>query len=261
VRKIFDFGGHDVTVITYKERPVWVVSEIERALELAEDGLFKLLRRHAAEFPEGDFLIRLGPDESDFLRAQFAPSKSEGANKARHMLLFTEPGLYQAVMLTRSSKAIPFRQWLAKDVLPQLRATGRVELEPSTDLVLARDLAESQRRNIETQERHIAALEELALARQKMLEMQQVHHEREVAYLQTFKVKYELEKRPVVEKHQDVLEALGDAMMCTLSSRKLAQLLGVSHTYVDQYRKKYQLQRGERLTTERIKRINDSLLN
>jgi hypothetical protein len=46
------------------------------------------------------------------------------------MVVISEPGVYRLVFRSRKPEAERFKRWLAHDVLPQLRKTGRIDLDP-----------------------------------------------------------------------------------------------------------------------------------
>lgn len=63
------------------------------------------------------------------------------------MLTLSEPGLYFFLGRSDKPKALPFQKWLAGDVLPSLRKSGRYEL-PSARLDVGRSLKPALRERL-----------------------------------------------------------------------------------------------------------------
>lgn len=52
-------------------------------------------------------------------------SLSEYQGQRRRILLISEPGIYMAVFGSQSPQAVAFKRWLAGDVIPSIRKTGK----------------------------------------------------------------------------------------------------------------------------------------
>jgi hypothetical protein len=66
-------------------------------------------------------------------------------------------------------------------------------------------------------------------------------------------------QRTTVDKRRAVVVLLRDAEWCQLASRKLAEIAGVTHTHVDNMRKRYGVAPGELLGEDRVAEVDGEL--
>ncbi len=104
---IFDFESQAVRSIVIDGEPWFIGKDICRCLDISN-------HRHA--------LGRLDEDE----RKGVAINDPLGKN-AQTMICVNEPGLYRLIFTSRASAAERFKRWLAHEVLPAIRKTGRYE--------------------------------------------------------------------------------------------------------------------------------------
>lgn len=103
----FDFEGQGVRVVLDESgAPWWIAKDVCACLEVGN-------HRHA--------ISRLAADE----RGSLLTTPLGGPQK---MLCVNEPGLYRLIFSSRKPAADRFKRWLAHDVLPSLRRTGRYEI-------------------------------------------------------------------------------------------------------------------------------------
>lgn len=119
----FEFEGTKVTTILYDGRPCWRASDIGAGLIYSDNGrrfVDKIVNEWSNEFKRGidfeDF------EDSDLIKL-FAYTDSVHA-KIRKIRVLYESGLYKALMLTKKPAGVRMREWLATEVLPQIRKTG-----------------------------------------------------------------------------------------------------------------------------------------
>lgn len=101
----FDFEDHAVRTVTVDGEPWFVGKDVCRCLEIANHS---------------DALARLGNDE----RKGVAITDPLGRNRQTAVGV-NEPGIYRLVFESRKAAAERFKRWLAHEVLPQIRRTGR----------------------------------------------------------------------------------------------------------------------------------------
>jgi hypothetical protein len=92
------------------------------------------VKRNAARFPE-DFMFRLTLEEAEFLRSQFATSRSHGGR--RHLPhAFTEHGAIMAASVLNSRKAVQMSLFVVRAFvrLREMIATNRVLATKMTEL-------------------------------------------------------------------------------------------------------------------------------
>ena len=92
------------------------------------------VKRNAARFPE-DFMFRLTQEEADFLRSQFATSRSHGGR--RHLpFAFTEHGAIMAASVLNSRKAVQMSLFVVRAFvrLREMIATNRILATKMTEL-------------------------------------------------------------------------------------------------------------------------------
>lgn len=120
----FAFEEHLVRVVSRDDEPWFVGKDVCRVLDIKNES-------HA--------LGRLDDDE----RAEVAISDPSGT---KYAIAISEPGVYRLCFTSRKPEAERFKRWLAHEVLPALRRSGRYELpaapaprlEPAAETALAK---------------------------------------------------------------------------------------------------------------------------
>lgn len=69
-----------------------------------------------------DAIARLDEDEMDYVGIP------DAIGRERRTVIINEPGCFQLAFTSRSEAAKCFKRWLAHEVLPSLRRTGRYEM-------------------------------------------------------------------------------------------------------------------------------------
>ena len=107
-------GQHLIRAIVAADGEPWFIgADICRALDLANPN---------------QALSRLDDDERSTLTiAEGAPGVSEGAPGGPARVIISEAGVYRLIFTSRKEAAERFKRWLAHDVLPRIRKTGRYE--------------------------------------------------------------------------------------------------------------------------------------
>jgi len=92
------------------------------------------VKRNAARFPE-DFMFRLTPEETEFLRSQFATSRSHGGRRYLPHA-FTEHGAIMAASVLNSRKAVQMSLFVVRAFvrLREMIATNRILATKMTEL-------------------------------------------------------------------------------------------------------------------------------
>lgn len=130
------FEGTVLVTVDNEGSPAWAATQIGQALGY-EDGrkLTDLVRSDwKDEFEEGvDFRLAS--------RSELIALKGVGAipKKTPSLLLLTESGVNMAAILSRQPAAKRLRQWLAREVLPQLRLTGAYGAPENQIAVVSRE--------------------------------------------------------------------------------------------------------------------------
>lgn len=107
---VFDFEDQAVRTASLDGAPWFVGKDVCRCLAIADHQ---------------QALDRLDDDE----RCAFAASTAGGPQQ---MIVISEPGVYRLVFTSRTEKAEAFKRWLAHEVLPALRRTGRYAMDDRT---------------------------------------------------------------------------------------------------------------------------------
>jgi prophage antirepressor-like protein len=108
--KQFDFRGASVRTVTIKGEPWWVAADVCAVLEIENS-------RHA--------ISRLEKD--DVALADIIDSMG----RRQKATVINEPGLYELLIRSDKAQARPFRRWVTKEVLPEIRRTGRYSKDVS----------------------------------------------------------------------------------------------------------------------------------
>jgi hypothetical protein len=108
--KQFDFRGASVRTVMIKGEPWWVAADVCAVLEInnSPDAIRRLEKEDVAL--------------TDTLRSNGRPYK---------MQIINEPGLYDLIIRSDKPQARPFRRWVTKEVLPEIRRTGRYSKDVS----------------------------------------------------------------------------------------------------------------------------------
>jgi prophage antirepressor-like protein len=105
-----------------------LVRDLEDVLDYAPGSLVKLINSEwSTEFLEGDrygYMSRAELEAADRLAGRHSVTQNYGA---RNMVLY-EHGVYQVAVKTEKDKGVAVRDWLTRDVMTELRRTGRYEL-------------------------------------------------------------------------------------------------------------------------------------
>lgn len=115
------FDGKAITAIRYGDRSVYVVYQIEMALEYQRNGSMQhsILNDWKQEFEvDRHYVWATGTDAKvigDLIGRPYA---------VRRLMLLTEAGLHLACLKTNKRKGRELRAWLAEDVIPQVARTG-----------------------------------------------------------------------------------------------------------------------------------------
>jgi len=114
------FEGRSVTAIERDGEPLFLPREIATALDLGDVERFA--ERVVSDLVEGRHYVKV-------VGVELAGLKASGLadQRSARLLLFTETGLYRVLMRSRAPRAEDFQEWIASEVLPQLRRTGRYE--------------------------------------------------------------------------------------------------------------------------------------
>lgn len=120
------FHDHPVTAIPFEGGIVFIVVEVEAALDLKPWQLSKQLARWegAGLVRDGTHFLKLANGRLAAFRKGMHFTKCEVDPKASHLLVLTERGLYRVLQLSRSPIALAFQDWLEEEVLPEIRRTG-----------------------------------------------------------------------------------------------------------------------------------------
>ncbi|MDR1661567.1 MAG: hypothetical protein LBR95_03965 [Azoarcus sp.] len=109
---VFQFQSNEVRTTVIDGDPWFVAQDVLNALEYAEKYTPKRAINHVPEEWKG-----------------LHPMKTPGGKQA--VLCISEQGLYFFLGRSDKPKALPFQKWLAGEVLPAIRKTGRYEAAPS----------------------------------------------------------------------------------------------------------------------------------
>lgn len=102
--------------------PAFLASEVGAALGYPGKSFQLRLADWSEHLRPGKDVLKVEGEELAALKAAGAVGKN-----ARSVLLLTESGLHLVLMLSSKPTAIRFQHWLADEVLPAIRRTGRYE--------------------------------------------------------------------------------------------------------------------------------------
>jgi len=105
---VFNFNSNQVRVILIDGEPWFVANDVCQVLEL--DNTTEALKR--LKVYEKD-----GIDLNDTI------------GRTQRMLVISESGLYRLILRSNKPQAEPFQDWVVQEVLPQIRKTGKFDLQ------------------------------------------------------------------------------------------------------------------------------------
>ncbi|MGK7892216.1 MAG: Bro-N domain-containing protein [Xenococcus sp. (in: cyanobacteria)] len=108
--QLFDFEGHDWSVVGTPENPEWVARDVAEVLGITQSTLRSRLQKMPDKW-KGVYLI-------DTNKGQ------------RKVTTLTEPGLYALIFRSDKPEAVKFQHWVFQEVLPAIRKTGKYQLTP-----------------------------------------------------------------------------------------------------------------------------------
>ena len=100
---VFDFQGAQLRTSKQDDEPWFVAADVARILGYRDAP---------------NMVRRLDGEDISY-------SLSEYRGQRRRIMLISEPGIYMAVFGSQSPKAVAFKRWLARDVIPAIRRTGK----------------------------------------------------------------------------------------------------------------------------------------
>ena len=103
----FEFKSHEVRTVVIEGEPWFVAKDVCGVLEL------------------GNITEALRGLDADELTSEILKSGGQG----REMRLVNESGLYALIFKSRKPQAKAFRKWVTSEVLPQIRKTGKYEVQ------------------------------------------------------------------------------------------------------------------------------------
>ena len=142
--RAFEFEGQSVTTYFIDDRPCWLARDVGVLLGYSHEGgrlVNKVSGEWGDEFVAGqDHLLLDGELLRDFRRL-VDDTESVSIRGKRSLMVLFESGVNLACMLTRKPLGRRLRRWLAEEVLPALRRTGRYEVPavPRVELRLLRE--------------------------------------------------------------------------------------------------------------------------
>ena len=116
---VFNYNQSEVRTMTINNEPWFVAQDVCNILEIINVS---------------QALGRLDDDEKGIYSGDTLGGKQD-------LLCVSECGLYSLVLGSRKPEAKPFKRWIAHDVIPSIRKTGKYEIDqkPKTALELAKE--------------------------------------------------------------------------------------------------------------------------
>ncbi|WP_054565908.1 BRO family protein [Frankia sp. R43] len=132
----YPLTGDQVRVVGSSAAPLFHLADLCRVLEHTNPTV-------AARMLDDDDSVMI--DMRDVFAGQSALNTAESTGAALNTTarFVTEPGFYTLALSSRAAGATRFRRWVAREVLPTLRKTGRYETPTAAP---ALDTAETERR-------------------------------------------------------------------------------------------------------------------
>lgn len=129
---VFCADDSEVSFITYKEELCCSVMELGRALGYGDNGrcLTTMLRREwKEEFQPGKHFIHLTgknlKDYKELIDEVESDSTSSDYLKSNKVMLLLEAGIDKVLLKTEKPIGVKIREWLASEVMPSIRKTGK----------------------------------------------------------------------------------------------------------------------------------------
>jgi prophage antirepressor-like protein len=107
---VFEFESNQVRIITVEGEPWFVAKDLCDVLGISKHR---------------DAISRLDDDERGSFKVDTLGGKQD-------MATVSESGMYALVLSSRKPEAKPFRKWVTAEVLPNIRKTGKYEVEQPT---------------------------------------------------------------------------------------------------------------------------------
>ena len=112
----YNFESHSIRTIAINNEPWFVAVDVCNALNIANSR---------------DALLKLDEDE----KTTVGLTDSQAGNGAQSLSLVSESGMYTLILRCRDAVkkgSVPhrFRKWVTAEVLPQIRKTGKYQLQP-----------------------------------------------------------------------------------------------------------------------------------
>ncbi len=132
------FEGKPLVTVTWQGRPAWIARHIGERLGYSHGGKRlpnKILGEWADEFiAERDYTILSGDDLAAF--KELPGAEGVAASTHARLLLLFESGLHLALIKTRKKLGRDLRQFLAREVMPQIVRTGAYQPTGGLDAAL-----------------------------------------------------------------------------------------------------------------------------
>lgn len=129
----FEFEGRGLAVITHNSKRWWIARQVGAAMSYGDDGkgLIDLVGREwAEEFDDRDRWIVKGQDLRTIKTVLGEDrSKEVGVYYSPTLLLLSESGIYKAAILSRKPEGRRLRDWLSREVMPELRRSGGYQMQ------------------------------------------------------------------------------------------------------------------------------------
>ncbi|WP_297435954.1 BRO family protein [uncultured Clostridium sp.] len=126
---IESFKGNKVCTFLWKGKPCWIATHIAGLFDYneASKAVFQCINKEGFELGEEHEILK-GAYLKEFkaIACEAIPS----IKYASQLVIFYEEGLYGFLQFTEKKEAIPFKKWLRREVLPQIRKTG--EYKPNS---------------------------------------------------------------------------------------------------------------------------------
>lgn len=126
-----EFNGNEIHTFMWNNKPCWIANQIVSSFGYADASKTILQCIEKEEFEtDVEYEMLKGEDLKKFREMVNLATTSEVvtkdliSNKARHLIIFYEDGLYGFMQYTDKPIGVKFRKWLRRDVLPEIRQTG-----------------------------------------------------------------------------------------------------------------------------------------
>ena len=187
----FDFRGKRVRTVVIEGEPWFVAKDVCEILELSNS-------REAV---------------SNLDAEELTSAMLTSGGQRREMNIISESGLYALVFKSRKQEAKEFRKWVTKEVLPQIRKTGKYALTPTGYIEALEALIEAEKQKQQLQIKLDESMEWYSIKRMEKLNpgknfkwqvLKNKSREMEIPIKKTFDQNY----GEVNVYHKDVWEAL-----------------------------------------------------